>query len=248
MNNNDFRVQMPLWNIALAIILMYWMYGVIYAVDLLFTDFEGIFVIANDGVQVNWNIPVMLSIVIGFVLIIVFFIFYFMKLKKHNQMNPNFQLHAFTILRLSEFLEDDEMLRQVTENATKRVYIFYSQVIPFVIVLIAFFPLNRYAYVVMLFLTMMIHHAIYYVEMRKFFSGNYHVNTKKKSSNNKFSKAIVISLIFTFIMLVAIPIVRIVQMENHHNEVFQKYEACLEEGRTATIEFKDNGLTSVECK
>ena len=89
MNNNDFRVQMPLWNIALAFILMFWMYGVIYAVDLLFTDFEGVFIMVNDGVQVNWNLPAILSLVIGFILIIVFFIFYFRKLKKHNQMNPN---------------------------------------------------------------------------------------------------------------------------------------------------------------
>ena len=100
----------------------------------------------------------------------------------------------------------------------------------------------------MLFLTMIIHHAIYYVEIRKYFSGNYHVNTKKKSSNNKFSKAIVISLIFTIIIIVAIPTVRIIQMKSHHNEVLQKYEACIEEGRIATVEMKENGLTSVECK
>lgn len=49
-------------------------------------------------------------------------------------------------------------------------------------------------------------------------------------------------------MIVAIPIVRIIQMESHHNEVLQKYEACVQEGRIATVEMKENGLTSVKCK
>lgn len=248
MNKNDFRVQIPLWNITLGFILMYWAYGVIYAADLLFTDFQGVFVVANDGVNANWYLPGILSIIIGFFLMVVFFVIYFIKLKNYNQMNPNLQLHAFTFLKPGEFLEDDEMLRQVTENATKKIYIFYSQVLPLIILLIVCFPIDRYVYVVMLFSTMIIHNALYYLEIRKFLSGNYNLNSTKILSSNKFPKAIIISVIFTFILIVAIPIVRIVQIESNNKETLQEFKACVDEGRAATMEFEGNGFTSVKCK
>ena len=42
MNKNDFRVQIPLWNIALLIILMIFGYGVVYAADMAYSNFEDV--------------------------------------------------------------------------------------------------------------------------------------------------------------------------------------------------------------
>lgn len=248
MNKSDFRVQFPLWNITLWLILMYWTYGVAYSADMLFSDFEGVFEVINDGLKINWHVPGMFSIILGFFLVIVFFVAYFIRLKQHNRMNPNNKMNAFTLLKLGEFLEDDEMLRQVTENATKKVYIFYSQALPLIIFLIVIFPLNRYIYVVMLFLLLIVHNALYYLEIRRFLSGDYNLSTKRKPRNNKLSKVVTIFVLFTCFLAIAIPFVRITQIEINHKETLQEFEACIKEGRAATMEFGENGFTSVKCE
>ena len=74
MNKNDFRVQLPLWNIALLIILIIFSYGVVYAADMLFSDFEGVLVIGDNEVLINWNIPAIVSLLVGISLInLIFF-------------------------------------------------------------------------------------------------------------------------------------------------------------------------------
>lgn len=170
MNKNDFRVQLPLWNIALFSILMIWFYGIVYMVDQTFADFEDILIEVNGNLTVNFHLPSLLSIIIGFFLIIIFFIAYFMRLNRHNQMNPDQKLKPFYLLKPGEFLADDEMLRQVTENATKKIYILYDQAIPIIIFTIVMLPFNRYIYIVMLFSLLIIQHALYYRDIRKFFS------------------------------------------------------------------------------
>jgi hypothetical protein len=45
MNEKDFRVQIPLWNIALLVSLLIWSYGAVYAADLQFNNVEDVFVI-----------------------------------------------------------------------------------------------------------------------------------------------------------------------------------------------------------
>ena len=247
MNKKDFRVQVPLWNITLLLILMYWTYGIAYAVDMKVSDFEGVFVVVDDGLKIG-HFPGILSIYVGFFLVVVFFIAYFLRLKRYNQKNPNNKMNAFTFLKPGEFLEDDEMLRQVTENATKKVYILYSQALPLLIFLIVIFPFDRYVYIVMLILLLIVHNALYYLEIRKFLSGDYNLTTKRKSKNNKFQKLFTVFAILALIIAITIPVVRIIQIEINNKETLQEFEACIKEGRTATMEFEDNGLTSVICE
>jgi len=248
MSKKDFRVQVPLWNITLWVILMYWAYGVAHAVDMIVSDFEGVFVVTDNGLHINWHVPGMLSIIIGTFLLVVFFGAYILKIKSHNEKNPNNKMDTFTFIKLGEFLEDDEMLRQVTENATKKVYIFYSQALPLLIFLIVIFPLDRYLYIVMLFLFLIVHNALYYFEIRKFLSGDYNLSTKKKSKNNKLQKIVAVFVILAFILAIAIPVVRIIHIDINHKETLQEFEAYIKEERTATMEFQENGLTSVKCE
>lgn len=53
MNKQDMRVQMPLWNIALGVVLMVWAYGVIYAVDLMVNGFDEAVILKDNGVQLH---------------------------------------------------------------------------------------------------------------------------------------------------------------------------------------------------
>ena len=92
MNKKDFRVQLPLWNIALLIILIIFGYGVVYAADMSFSDFEEVFVIEDNEALISWNIPAIVSFIIGFFLLILFSFAYFIKLNRHNKHNPHNQL------------------------------------------------------------------------------------------------------------------------------------------------------------
>lgn len=248
MNKKDFRVQLPLWNIALWVILMIWSYGVIYAVDMLASDFEGVIVHTNDGVTINWHLPGVFSIIIGTLLLIVFFVVYLSKIKRHNQQNPSKQLAAFTFTKPGEFLQDDEMLRQVSENATKKIYIFYSHALPLLVFIIALLPVNRYLFVVLIFLMLMLQNALYYIEIRKFLSGNYILSTEQAPANNRHQKIITTFIILVFFVAITIPAVRITQVRVNNNAALEEFGACLDQGRTATIEYDEDGFATVECE
>ena len=167
MNKNDFRLKFPLWNVALFTILMIWMYSVVYLTDMYFNEFEGMFGVNGEF---NLNTLALLSFFIGLVLLILFFITYFIKLNRHNKKNPTKKMSAFTILKLGEFIEDDELFRQVTQSATKKVHIFYTQLLPLVILLMVF-PLNRYVFIVVIFLLLIIQNLMYYRHINKYAIG-----------------------------------------------------------------------------
>ena len=166
MTKNDFRVKFPLWNIALYSILMIWAYSVVYSADMLFTDFAGVFD-GEDGI--NLDTIAVLSFFAGPLLLIIFFIAYFIQLNRHNENNPNNRMSAFSLFKPGEFIEFDELFSQVTQNASKKVYVFYSQMLPLV-VLLMFFPFNRYVFIVAILLLIIIQNLIYYRHMRSYVS------------------------------------------------------------------------------
>ncbi|MBD8069135.1 hypothetical protein [Bacillus sp. PS06] len=167
MSKHDFRVQLPLWNIAIFVILMIFTYGAVYAADLLFSDLEGVFETVDGREVINLHVPSILAAFLGFFLVIVFFVAYFTKLISHNREHPNRKQNAFSFLRPIEFLEDDEMFNQVTKNATKNVYTFYSNVMP-LIMLFMLFPLDRYLFIMAILLVLIVQNALYYREIRKY--------------------------------------------------------------------------------
>ncbi|WP_330948492.1 hypothetical protein [Virgibacillus sp. MG-45] len=246
MNNNDLRVQLPLWNIALMVILMIWSYGIVYSVDVIFNEFEGVYDVVGNSVIINWNLPGILSIIIGFFFLIIFFIAYSIKLKKHNKKNPNRKIPFITFLKPGELLEDDEMLRQVTRNATQKVYILYSHTIPLLICLM-FFPLDRYLIISLLFLLIIIHNVLYYLEIRKFMKGEYSIDQSsdyvRTASKNKLQRYVVMVILGVLIIIVSTVVIRILQIESNHKENISKAESCLDNG--GTVVFEENGLFGV---
>ena len=243
MNKDDFRVQIPLWNIALLIILIIFSYGVVYAADMLFSDFEGVFVIEGNEPYINWNIPGVVSFVIGFFLLIVFSFAYYIKLNRYNKHNPHNQIPAFTFLKLGEFMEDDEMLRQVTQSATKKVYILYSQTLPLLIILM-FLPLNRYIFIVSLVIILILHHTLYYREIKKYINGKYSLtpeispNEKVKNDfkSQKFHKGMKVFSVVFIVMILTISTGRIFQIKNNSDDNMIKAEKCMDQGGTIIVE------------
>ncbi|WP_440897526.1 hypothetical protein ACS127_06030 [Amphibacillus sp. Q70] len=152
---------------------MIWTYGVGYAFDMLANNFEDTIIVTASGTEIDWHLPGLLSIIIGTFLLIVFFIAYFLKLKHHNEENPSRKLSAFTFTKPGEFLKDDEMLQQVSESVTKKIYTFYSGILPLLILFIILLPLNRYVYIVMIFMMLIVQNTIYYLDIRKLLSGDY---------------------------------------------------------------------------
>jgi len=247
-NKNDFRVNIPLWNIALWCILIVWTYGVTHAADLLFSNFEGFFMMVDNELTIKWHTPGMLSLIVGSILLAIFFLTYYIKLKNYNSKNPHNKVPAITFLRPGELLEDDEMLRQVTKNATKKVYILYSLTVPLLIFIMIIFPLDRYVYIVLLSLLLIVHNALYYREIRKFISGDYSLSNTSKPMFNKLQRGFIGFVVVAFILVITIPTIRIVQMEIEHKESLQEFKACVHEGKTATLELKENGSTTVICE
>ena len=244
MNKNDFRVQIPLWNIALLIIIMIFSYGVVYAADMLYSDFEGVFVIEGNEAFINWHIPGVVSLVTGLFLLIVFSFAYFIKLNRHNKHNPHNQIPAFTFFKLGEFMDDDEMLRQVTQNATKKVYILYSQALPLLIV-IMFFPFNRYIFIVSLILILILHHALYYHEIKKYINGKYsltqEISSSEKVKNDlktqRFQKRMKVFSIVFVVLILTISTGRIFQVKNNSDANMIKAEKCMDQGGTVIVEY-----------
>lgn len=243
MNKNDFRVQIPLWNIALLVGLMLCSYGVIYSADMFFNDFDGVVVIENNEVLINWSIPAIVSLCVGFSLFIVVLSAYLIKLNRYNKHNPHNQIPAFTFLKLGEFMEDDEMLRQVTQNATKKVYILYSQTLPLLIILM-FLPLNRFIFIVSLVTILILHHTLYYLEIKKYINGKYSLtseispNEKVKSNlkSQRFQKGMKVFSVVFIVMILTISTGRIFQIKNNSDENMIKAEKCMDQGGTIIVE------------
>lgn len=163
MSKEDFRLQFPLWNIGLYIILMIWFYGIV-----------SMFKISVESYMINVfytinNVGV-IALLAGFVLLIIYFISYFMRLNKHNTNNPEAKMSAFTIIKLNEFVEGDELFRDATKEATKKVYTFYAQMIP-LIILLMLFPIERYVFIFILFLLLIIQNLIFYRHIRRYLEG-----------------------------------------------------------------------------
>lgn len=151
----DLRVQMPLWNIAaiveLGAIIIPIVLGEIkwFNKDLIFS------------LQMDYG----LISLCGIFLFVVTCILVILKTTQFNKQNPNLKMNMFSLIP-GEYIEDDEMFKQVTNNATRKVYTFLSGAIPMLIVLAAF--LSKTWVVILLLLVAIIQNLIYFMEIRKF--------------------------------------------------------------------------------
>lgn len=235
MNKNDFRVQFPLWNSAFWFILMICSYTVVYMVDMKQLNFQGMF---GDNGEIFYNKLALLTFIIGLIFLVVFFIVYALKIVQHNKTYPKLKLQPFTITRLIEFIEDDEMLQQVTNIATRKVYVFYSNILPLVVVLMIF-PLNRYVYIVAIFSLLIAQNLIYYRHIVK-----YAVETNGPTVG-LMNKKVLLTSAFTILIVVAAAFYVFYQLEKDQEADMQLIEDCLSDG--GTIYFERKLLNSVSC-
>ncbi|TMW70980.1 hypothetical protein [Alteribacter natronophilus] len=167
MNKKDFRVRVPLWNIAIFAALAFWAYGGVYAVDMMWNGIE--VTVENGEASVLWNMPALAAAFGGMALLLIVVTAYFIQVIRHNRRNPEKKLGAIYFFKPVELLEDDEMVSQITNRAAKKVYAFYTSLLP-LLVLLMLFPLPRYTFILIVCLGIMAHNAIIYREMRRFVS------------------------------------------------------------------------------
>ena len=125
MNKNDFRLQMPLWNAGLIFILMIMLFSGVYAVETWNNDFQNI--PHEDGTFLSNN-PAFIPFMGGSILFIIFIFLFSLKLNQYNKMNPTRKMKWFSLS--SELVDDDEMMQQITNAATRKVYVYYSNILP----------------------------------------------------------------------------------------------------------------------
>ncbi|KMK75867.1 hypothetical protein [Alkalihalobacillus pseudalcaliphilus] len=233
-NNHDFRLQIPLWNMALMASLMIFSFGFIYYVELAVFNTNELFRFINGTVVIQWNVPATISLVLGAVSLITILTLYLYKVTQHNRNFPDKAINTFSFIQLPEFLDDDEMLEQVTKQATRKVYILYSQALPFLVILM-WIPLPRYVFIVYIILVIMIHHYIYYRDIQKYIRGHYQFQLLSRKKNTNFSKIIWTFAISYLIVAGGIAGFLFYQHQNSE-ENLAKFDACLQEGKSAYFE------------
>ncbi|WP_223702336.1 hypothetical protein [Sutcliffiella deserti] len=254
MNNKDLRVQLPLWNIAAYTSLMIFMFSAVRFMDMAFNDFEGVFYYYWEGqTEIKWEMLPLWSFFGGLGLFVLILIAYYTKLKRYNKENPTNKLYPFNLLRPVEFLEDDEMIRHVTSNATKKVYVLYSLAL-LLLIFVMLIPFHRYIFIFILILFLIIKNAMYYSEIRSYISGNYRFNEEIPSHqrakyDSSLSKKFKLALIIVTVAVLFLGALRIVQMEINHRANMVKMEECMDNGNTVVV--KNEGLfslSSVSCE
>ena len=193
MNKNDFRLQMPLWNAGFFFILVIFSFSVVYAIDTWNSNYLNVFL--EDG-TFYINRLAIISCIIGLTISIVYFFVYILKIIQYNKMNPTRKIKFTSFIHLSEFVDDDEMMQQITNAATRKVYVYYSSMAPLILLLL-FFPLHRYIYIVALSFIIIGQYIIYYLHLSKYAEGI------SKTHIPLFNKRIVTITFATLFILVA---------------------------------------------
>ena len=235
MNKNDFRLQFPLWNACLFFLLMIFSYSAIYAIDLWNTEFTGLF--REDGTFYIDKVA-LITCGISFLSLVVFYYFYLLKVRQYNKTNPTRKIKFFTSIHLLEFVDDDEMMQQVTNQATRKVYIFYSNILPPVLLLLML-PLHRYVYIVTICGLIITQNIIYYRHLSKYAEG---INTSNAPLVNK---KILITTITTISILAFSCFGLFYKLEQDQQQDLQLIRDCLD--KDGTVYFHHTIFNSVSC-
>lgn len=236
MNKNDFRLQFPLWNACLVFLLMIFSYSVIYAIDMWNTEFTGLF--REDGTFYIDKVA-LITCGISFLSLVVFYYFYLLKVRQYNKTNPTRKIKFFTFIHLLEFVDDDEMMQQVTNQATRKVYIFYSNMLPLLLLLLVF-PLHRYFYVVAICGILITQNIIFYRHLSKYAEG---ISTTHAPLANK--KIITTTFVALFILAITC-FGLFYKLEQDQQEDSQIIENCINKG--GTIYFHQTIFNSISCE
>ena len=235
MNKNDFRLQFPLWNAGFFFLLMIFYYSVIYSIDVWNSGFKDLY-LADGTFYINR--VALITCAISFLSLVVFFYFYLLKVRQYNKTNPSRKIKFFTSIHLLEFVDDDEMMQQITNQATRKVYIFYSNMFPLLLILLMF-PLHRYVYVVVISGLFITQNIIYYRHLSKYAEG---ISTTHAPLVNK---RILITTFTTLCILAISCFGLFYKLEQDQREDSQLIKDCFDKG--GTIYFHHTVFNSLSC-
>ncbi|WP_404442808.1 hypothetical protein LG307_13460 [Sutcliffiella horikoshii] len=249
--NKDLRIQLPLWTIAFCILLMPLTFSLVQLMDLMIHNFDALFVVNDTKTSFNWSLIPFHLFIVSSLLLISFYIAFYRRYRKHNRDNPRERLYFFVFYKPGELLEDDEMLQQVSKNATKKVYILFANALP-VLALLMVIPLHRSVFIMAILLVIIFQNLLFYNEIYRYYSGNYTFGNKGKKTDSQLSKAnirIVLGITVVCFIIVALSVGRLAQIHYHAQSIPLEMEACMEKGRTAIIEKSSLwSLTKFTCE
>ncbi|WP_226679832.1 hypothetical protein [Sutcliffiella horikoshii] len=236
--NKDLRIQLPLWTIAFCILLMPLTFSLVQLIDLVIHNFDALFVVNGTETSFNWGLISIQLFIISILLLIIFYIAFYRRYRKHNRENPREKLYFFVFYKPGEILEDDEMLQQVSKNATKKVYILFANALP-VLALLMVIPLHRSVFIMAILLVIIFQNLLFYNEINQYYSGNYTFGNKGKKTGRELSqvnKGVVRGIAIVSLIIIALSIGRIVQIHSNSQSILPQMEACMDEGGTAVVE------------
>ncbi|MGD6994138.1 hypothetical protein [Sutcliffiella horikoshii] len=236
--NKDLRIQLPLWTIAFCILLMPLTFSLVQLIDLMIHNFDAFFVVNGTGTSFNWGLMAIQLFMVSILLLISFYILFYRRYRKHNKENPREKLYFFVFYKPGEILEDDEMLQQVSKNATKKVYILFANALP-ILAFLMVIPLHRSVFIMAILLVIIFQNLLFYNEINQYYSGNYKFGKKDKKTDQELSKVnkrVVRGIAIVSLIIVALSIGRIAQIHSNSQSILPQMEACMDEGGTAVVE------------
>ncbi|ART77010.1 hypothetical protein B4U37_13565 [Sutcliffiella horikoshii] len=249
--NKDLRIQLPLWTIAFCILLMPLTFSLVQLIDLMIHNFDAFFVVNGTGTSLNWGLMSIQLFMVSILLLLSFNILFYRRYRKHNKENPSEKLYFFVFYQPGEILEDDEMLQQVSKNATKKVYILFANALP-ILAFLMVIPLHRSVFIMAILLVIIFQNLLFYNEINQYYSGNYTFGNKGKKTDQELSKVnkrVVRGIAIVCLILAVLTVGRLAQIHYHAQSIPSEMEACMEEGGTAVIEKSSLwSLTKFTCE
>lgn len=159
------RVKMPLWQMGAIFILIILTSLLAPATKiLLFTEGRFEFEMMFEGYG-DWGGIVLLLAVM---MLIIYLILFILNIQKHNKRFPERKIRMFT-LKPQEYMEDDELFDEMTKRATKKVYSYYTWILPFFVGLSLGGSWSRTVILVGILIIALGQYWIYYRAMKKVF-------------------------------------------------------------------------------
>lgn len=158
---NDFRMQYPLWMMGFIVVLGIFLFGVNSpeTTEIVNTEVE-------QSILVEYGVVQGFIIVGSIILYLIMLLIFYIKMRRHNTMNPTQKIPSFAI-RPPEYLEQDEGMTHITRIASQKVYTFMTWSLPALAVFAMFSPLPRIYIVLSILAVALLQYVIYYREIRK---------------------------------------------------------------------------------
>ena len=164
MPTKDLRMQEPLFNSAFFVLLIGEAIGIAYVLKYFDPDVQNRVILGLEKLNL---MPYIFS-VICLIALITLCVIYVLKVRKHNLANPTKKLKPFTAFTLNEFNDDDEFFSKVTNEATRKGYIFLTNAIG-VLILLLVLQLPHIVYIVFGLSICIMQNLLYYTHMKKYY-------------------------------------------------------------------------------